>query len=159
MPAKQDGSQQEALRRAYKFLSYRPRSEAEVRAKLGRLGFPQKSVDTTLEKLRSLRLLNDEAFARGWARGRAEGRSYGPLRIERELRQKGVARPLISQVVKETFGREEGKERARGLVAKRFRGKDLGDRKILHRAMSFLQRRGYRSSVIAEVLGQPLNDD
>ncbi|OGQ96103.1 MAG: hypothetical protein A2253_08125 [Deltaproteobacteria bacterium RIFOXYA2_FULL_55_11] len=158
MPAKQDGSQQEALRRAFKFLSYRPRSEAEVRTKLGRLGFPQKSVDTTLEKLRSLSLLNDEAFARGWARGRAEGRSYGPLRIERELRQKGIAELLIRQVVQETFGQEEGKERARGLVAKRFRGKDLGDRKILHRAMSFLQRRGYRSSVIAEVLKQPVDE-
>src|SRR3989338_11573895 len=83
MPAKQDGSQQEALRRAYKFLSYRPRSEAEVRAKLGQLGFPQKSVDATLEKLHSLSLLNDEAFARDWAQGRAEGRGYGPLRIER----------------------------------------------------------------------------
>jgi len=158
MPAKQDGSQQEALRRAYKFLSYRPRSEAEVRTKLGRLGFPRKSVDTTLEKLRSLSLLNDEAFARDWARGRAEGRSYGPLRIERELRQKGIAELLIRQVVQETFGQEEGKERARGLVAKRFRGKDLGDRKILHRAMSFLQRRGYRSSVIAEVLKQPVDE-
>ena len=158
MPAKQDGSQQEALRRAFKFLSYRPRSEAEVRTKLGRLGFPQKSVDTTLEKLRSLSLLNDEAFARDWARGRAEGRSYGPLRIERELRQKGIAELLIRQVVQETFGQEEGKERARGLVAKRFRGKDLGDRKILHRAMSFLQRRGYRSSVIAEVLKQPVDE-
>src|SRR3990167_2931135 len=159
MAIKRGGNQEEALKRAYKFLSYRPRSEAEVRTKLGRLGFPRKSVDTTLEKLRSLSLLNDEAFARDWARGRAEGRSYGPLRIERELRQKGIAELLIRQVVQETFGQEEGKERARGLVAKRFRGKDLGDRKILHRAMSFLQRRGYRNAVIAEVLGQPLSDD
>ena len=158
MAIKRGGNQEEALKRAYKFLSYRPRSEAEVRTKLGQLGFPQKSVDTTLEKLRSLSLLNDEAFARGWARGRAEGRGYGPLRIERELRQKGVARPLISQVVKETFGREEGKERARGLVAKRFRGKDLGDRKVLHRAAAFLQRRGYRNAVIAEVLKQPVDE-
>ena len=158
MAIKRGGNQEEALKRAYKFLSYRPRSEAEVRTKLGQLGFPQKSVDTTLEKLRSLRLLNDEAFARGWARGRAEGRGYGPLRIERELRQKGVARPLISQVVKETFGREEGRERARGLVAKRFRGKDLGDRKVLHRAAAFLQRRGYRNAVIAEVLKLPVDE-
>lgn len=159
MPAKRGGSEQEALQRAFKFLSYRPRSEAEVRTKLSQLGFPQKSVDTTLEKLHSLNLVNDEIFARSWARGRAEGRGYGPLRIERELRQKGIAKPLISQVVKETFGREEGQEKARGLLAKRFRGKDLGDRKVLHRAIGFLQRRGYRSSVIAEVLKMPAGDD
>lgn len=158
MPAKRGGSEQEALQRAFKFLSYRPRSEAEVRTKLRQLGFPQKSVETTLEKLRSLNLVNDEIFARSWARGRAEGRGYGPLRIEQELRQKGIARPLISQVVKETFGREEGQERARVLVAKRFRGKDLGDRKVLHRVVAFLQRRGYRSSLIAEILKTPLED-
>jgi len=158
MAIKQDGSQQDALKRAFKFLSYRPRSEAEVRAKLGQLGFPQKSVDTTLEKLRSLSLLNDEAFARDWAQGRAEGRGYGPLRIERELRQKGIAKSVIREVVKETFGRNEGKERARALLEKRFRGKDLSDRKILHRAISFLQRRGYRSAVIAEVLRMPVED-
>ena len=158
MAIKRGGNQEEALKRAYKFLSYRPRSEAEVRAKLGQLGFSHKSVDTTLEKLRSLRLLNDEAFARGWARGRAEGRGYGPLRIERELRQKGIAKPLISQVVKETFGLQEGKERARALVQKRFQRKDLSDRKVLHRAVSFLQRRGYPGSVIAEVLKLPVDE-
>ncbi len=103
-------------------------------------------------------MLNDEAFARDWAQGRAEGRGYGPLRIERELRQKGIAKSVIREVVKETFGRQEGKERARALLEKRFRGKDLSDRKILHRAISFLQRRGYRSAVIAEVLRMPVED-
>lgn len=158
MAIKRDGSQEDALQRAYKFLSYRPRSEAEVRAKLSQLGFPHKSIDTTLEKLRSLKLLDDESFARGWAQARAEGRGYGPLRIERELRQKGVTRSVIQEVVRETFGRNEGREKARGLLEKRFRGKDLSDRKILHRAVAFLQRRGYRSSVIAEILKTPLED-
>jgi len=159
MPEKGRGNPEKALKRAYKFLSYRPRSEAEVRAKLSQLGFPHKSIETTLEKLRSLSLLDDESFARGWARARAEGRGYGPLRIERELRQKGIARSVIQEVVRETFGRNEEKERARTLLEKRFRGKDLGDRKVLQRAVGFLKRRGYRSSVIAEVLGEPLGDD
>ena len=158
MAAKKDVSKEEALKRALRFLGYCPRSEAEVRTKLTQLGFPQKSVEATLEKLRSLNLLNDEAFARDWARGKAEGRGYGPLRVERELRQKGMARSVIQEVVRETFGQQEGKEKARALLEKRFRGKDLGDRKILQRAIAFLQRRGYRSSVIAAVLKLPLED-
>lgn len=159
MPAKQRGAEEEALKRAYKFLSYRPRSEAEVRAKLNQLGFPRKSIDTALERLCSLKLLDDESFARGWARGRAEGRGYGPLRIERELRQKGIGRSVAREVVREAFGGEEGKEKARALLEKRFRGKDLSDRKILSRAIAFLQRRGYPGSVIAEVLREPLDDN
>lgn len=158
MAIKRGGSEGDALKRAYKFLRYCPRSEAEVRNKLSQLGFPQKSIEATLEKLRSLNLLNDEAFARDWARGKAEGWGYGPLRVERELRQKGIAQSVIRQVMGETFGHEEGKEKARTLLEKRFRGKDLGDRKVLHRAIAFLQRRGYRNSVIAEVLKQPVDE-
>jgi regulatory protein len=158
MPDKQRGAEEEALKRAYKFLSYRPRSETEVRAKLSQLGFPRKNIDTALEKLRCLKLLDDESFALGWARRRAEGRGYGPLRIERELRQKGIARAVAREVVRETFGSQGGKEKARTLLEKRFRGKDLSDRKILSRAIAFLQRRGYPGSVIAEVLKLPLED-
>jgi len=158
MAKKQGGSKEQALRRAYKFLGYRPRSEAEVRAKLARLGFPQKIIETTLEKLRSLDFLNDEAFARNWAQTRTESRGYGPLRIERELREKGIAKSVIAQVVREAFGLEQGREQARKLVEKRFKGKDLRDRKILHRAVGFLQRRGYRDSVIAELVKEPLED-
>ncbi len=152
MARKGDGSPEEALKRAFKFLSYRARSEVEIRLKLTQLGFSQKITETTLEKLRALNFLNDEAFARGWAQGRAEGRGYGPLRIERELWQKGIENSLIRQVVGETFGREEGKEKARELLERRFHDKDLADPKILRRAIGFLKRRGYRDSVITDVL-------
>lgn len=152
MDRKQESSPEAALKRAFKFLSYRSRSEVEVRSKLAQWGFPQEVVEATLEKLHSLNFLNDEAFARGWAQGRSGDRGYGPLRVERELRQKGVANDLIRQVVEETYGREEGKETARKLLEKRFHDKDLSDPKILRRAIGFLKRRGYRDSVIAEVL-------
>ncbi len=159
MAIHQGGSEEEALRSAFKFLSYRSRSEAEVRTKLAQLAFPQKIIESTLEKLRSLKLLNDKAFAQSWTLSRVEGRGYGPLRIERELRQKGVAESLISQILDETFGRQEGRERARLLLEKRFRGKDLSDPRILRRAVSFFQRRGYRDAVIAEILRQPFGDE
>ena len=153
------GSQQEALKRALKFLGYRDRSEAELRTKLTQSGFPRKIIEPTLEKLRSLNLVNDENFARNFPLGRVEDRGYGPLRLERELRQKGIAKSIVSRILEEAFGKQEGKERAKTLLEKRFRGKNLSDAKVLHRAVSFLRRRGYRDSVIAEILRQPLGDD
>ncbi|MBI2999253.1 MAG: regulatory protein RecX [Deltaproteobacteria bacterium] len=159
MVRKPDGTTQGALRAALKFLGYCPRSEAEVQAKLKQLAFPQNVIESTLEKLRSLNLLNDETFARNWILGRVEGRGYGPLRVERELRQKGIAQAVIRQVVRETFGDEEGKERAKKLLEKRFRDKDLSDLKVLRRAVAFLQRRGYRNSAIAELVKQPIADE
>jgi regulatory protein len=153
------GSGEEAFKRALNFLGYRARSEAEVRTKLTQSGFSANIVEPTLEKLRSLKLLDDEAFARSFTQVRIEGRGYGPLRLERELRQKGVAQALVRLVLDESFGKREGQERARELLTKRFRGKDLTEAKNLRRAIAFLQRRGYRDAVIAEIVRQPMGDD
>lgn len=156
MARKGGGIPEEAFERAVKFLSYRARSEAEVRTKLFQLGFSHDTTDGAVKKLVSLKLLNDGQFARAWTVSRVEGRGYGPLRIERELRKKGIAKPLIAQILDETFSKQQGRERAQQLLEKRFRGKDLGDAKVFRRAVAFLQRRGYRDSVIAEVLKMPV---
>jgi regulatory protein len=152
------GSGEEAFKRALKFLGYRARSEAEVRTNLIQAGFSPKIVEPILEKLRSLKLLDDEAFARSFAQARIEDRGYGPLRLERDLRLKGIGKALVGRILDESFARHGGKERARALLEKRYRGKDLSDAKTLRRAISFLQRRGYRDSVIAEILKQPVGD-
>ena len=152
-------SLEEAFNRAVKFLSYRARSAAEVRTKLAQLEFSRGTVEGAVKKLRALKLLNDGTFARSWVLNRVEGQGYGPLRVERELRQKGIAESLIAQILDETFNRQQGKERAKQLLEKRFRGRDLSDAKVFRRAAAFLQRRGYRDSVIAEILKQPLGDE
>ncbi len=154
MARKQESNLEDALKRAYRFLDYRPRSEAEVRIKLTQLGYSQTTVETTMEKLRSLKFLDDEAFARGWALGRVQGRGFGPLRVERELQQKGVAETLISQIVQETFSRQGGIEVGKKLLERRFKDKNLGDVKVLRKAVAFLKRRGYQISVIAELVEQ-----
>lgn len=133
-------------------LSYRARSEAELRSRLLRLGFPEATADKTLVKLRSLNYIDDSAFARAWARDRAESRGFGPRRIERELKEKGISPSLIQEIVRENFRQGEEEERAKKLIEKRFRGKNLNDAKVLRRAIAFLQRRGYASGVILDLL-------
>jgi regulatory protein len=150
---------EQVYNRALKLLAYRPRSERELRQRLARAGCAAPHIEAALEKLRGLKLLDDEAFARSFARDRIENRGFGPLRVERELRLKGVARPVVGAVLEETFDREQGKARAKALLERRFRGQDLDDLKTARRAVAFLKRRGYRDAVIAEILRQPVGDD
>jgi regulatory protein len=152
------GTFEDALKRALKFLSYRARTEEQVRVKLTQLGFPLTTVEATLERLRSLNFLNDETFARDWALTRATNHGYGLQRIARELRQKGISESLINPILQEAFAEQGERERAKALLQKRFSGKDFKDNKVLRRAIGFLQRRGYRDSDIMEALGQPLDD-
>jgi SOS response regulatory protein OraA/RecX len=69
-----------------------------------------------------------------------------------------VETSVIRQVLSESFGEREERERGQALLARRFRGQDLTDLKILQRAVGFLQRRGYTNAVIAELVRQPLED-
>lgn len=153
-----EGELAEAQNRALKFLGYRDRTKEQVRIKLVQLGYSQSTVATTLEKLSSLNLLNDETFARDWALTRATSHGYGPKRIQRELTQKGIPESLIDTILQETFPEQNERERARALLEKKFKGQDLSDLKVLRRASDYLYRRGYSESIISELLKRPVDN-
>jgi len=112
-----------------------------------------------VEKLRSLNYVNDETFARNFALTRSENRSYGPKRIERELRAKGIDQALIREAVRETFARADETAKARMLLEKKFKNENFDDPKMLRRAAAFLQRRGYSPNTIFALLKVPVEDD
>jgi len=63
---------QQAVERAYNFLSYRPRSREEVRRYLRRKETSPEIIEATLERLDRLDLVNDHAFASFWAESREQ---------------------------------------------------------------------------------------
>lgn len=95
----------EVMDAAARFLEARPRSEAEVRRKLLRLGYRPELVADVVERLAALRYLDDEAFARAWVESRDRARPRGEHALRQELAQKGVDRSLVDVVLDE---RREG---------------------------------------------------
>ena len=150
---------EQAFERALRYLGYRARSGAEVRTYLLRRGAHNTVIDATLEKLRGLNYIDDEAFARNWALARAQNQGYGPGRIGQELRTKGIADRQIDAVVREIFASENEAERARNVLHKRFKSEDLREPRTLRRAIAYLQRRGYNSNVIFALLGSSMDDN
>jgi regulatory protein len=140
------------LQAALRYLSYRSRSEAELRQHLTRRGYAPGAVDSTTAKLRSLNYLNDETFAREWALARAQSRRFGPKKIEQELRSKGLAPALVREALRQTFDQIDEHEQARRLLSKRFKVIDIKDAKTVRRAAAFLERRGYSSKVVSNLL-------
>jgi regulatory protein len=134
------------------YLAYRPRSEAEIRSYLLRRGYQPDVSDRVLEKLRSLNYVDDGSFARNWALAKAQSRGYGPKRIEQELRTKGIVPSVIREVIRETLDHCDEKTQAKKLLAKRFHSENFRELKTLRRAAAFLQRRGYSSEVISDLL-------
>ena len=92
---------EKAKQRAFRLLAMRARSEKELRAKLREKGFDESVVEEVTARLRELNYLDDESFARQWARNLAVNKLLGNRRIEASLMEKGIPQPLIRQVLSE----------------------------------------------------------
>ncbi len=84
---------------AVHYLSYRPRSESELRERLRQRGSDGDSVEAVITRLKEQGLVNDMAFAQFWKDNRESFSPRSRWLTRLELRQKGVANDIIDQVV------------------------------------------------------------
>ena len=76
---------------ALNLLSYRMRSESELRQRLRRRGADDEAIDAELERLRNAGLVDDTRFAEAWVEQRGNGAPRSGRMLRYELRAKGVA--------------------------------------------------------------------
>ena len=133
----------DAIKKAVAMLARRACSRKEIADKLTRQGFCDDVVSLVLFKLEKNNLLNDQDFSGQWTRYRLEGK-YGPGRIYRELRMKGVDEETARQAV-EDIDDEDQFEPAMELAAKYFRNSKPGEdiRKVRQRILRTLVLRGF----------------
>ncbi len=86
---------------AYHYLSYRPRSEGEIRQWLRKRGFVDEVTEAAIAKLREQNLSDDLAFAQFWKDNRLSFRPKSKRLIQKELRDRKVASEIIGQVTKD----------------------------------------------------------
>ncbi len=138
-----------AYERALGFLSYRPRSRAELLAYLRRHGVPEATAEPVLQRLSGAGLLDDQAFARYWVENREAFRPRGMRALRMELRRKGVADAAIAEA---TQGLDEVAGAYQAALGRARRLRDL-DRETFRRRMSaFLLRRGFDYDTVKETV-------
>jgi regulatory protein len=89
---------QHCLDVAYRYLSYRPRSEGEIRERLLHRGFGSEEVERAIGKLKQQNLIDDFAFARFWKDNRLSFRIKSKRLIAKELRDKRVAPDIVDEI-------------------------------------------------------------
>ena len=138
-------SLQDCLNAVYRYLSYRPRSEGEIRQWLRRRGFAGETTETVMARLREQNLSDDFAFARFWKDNRLSFRPKSKRLIEKELRDKKVATEIIEQVTEgiddEQIAYELGSRRMHSLARLEYRD-------FYRRLASYLAYRGFGYEVI-----------
>lgn len=93
--------------RAANMLAARARSVSELRRLLIRKGEPAEHVDAAIGRLVAQGYLDDESFARQFARAKTVGGGLAPRRLRQELYRKGVARDVADEAIADVLEREE----------------------------------------------------
>ena len=146
-----EDSREWAYQQAMLFLSYRARSEKEIRQNLRKHEMPEEIIEETLERLRTAGLANDSEFAQTWVENRNTFRPRSRRALAMELRQKG----LDDETVHSAISGVDENALAYDAVQKRLgRLKGLEWNDFRKKLSEFLARRGFPYSVIAPVVTQ-----
>ena len=141
---------------ALRFLEARPRSVAEVRARLERKDFAPEAVDMAIARLAELELIDDAAFARFWVENRQVNRPRGTGALRDELRRKGIDADVAAEVLSDASLTGDESASAWGLArAALHKYAGSRDRNAFTRRMGgYLQRRGFAFEVIRPIVDQ-----
>lgn len=145
---------------ALSLLSYRPRSEKELRQGLAMRKYPPETIDACLADLARANLIDDAAFATLLTRDRVRSKPVGKNRMKAELRAKGIAPEPAEQAIEEAYAGEQDEMELARRAAKKFRRKeDEAPLPTRRRLYAFLGRRGFPPDVISQVMVEVLGEE
>jgi len=146
---------QDMCERAYQqgllYLSYRARSENEIRQNLRKHTIPEAVIEETVVRLREAGFANDEQFAHAWVENRNTFRPRSRRALAMELRQKGLADSTIESALQnvddEALAYKAGQKKAGKLKVQEWS-------EFRKKLSAFLARRGFSYGVIAPIVQQ-----
>ena len=142
-----------AYERALNFLSYRPRSEAEVRRNLRKKNVGDEVVEVVIERLTRAMMLNDREFARYWVENRLQFNPRGVRALRHELREKGVPVPIIADTLADCDDEAAARKAAEAGAHRLAR---LEPRDFRRKLGGYLARRGFSYAVIEPLVEEML---
>lgn len=145
---------------AVNFLSYRPRSEKEIRDKLNSKNSPQDITEKIINTLTQQKFLNDQEFARIWISNRTRINPKSKKLIKIELLQKGVSQEIIEKALAADSEQPiTDIDQAQKLVQKKLpRYKNLPKQEIYQKIGGFLARRGFDWTTIKKAIDLELSN-
>lgn len=130
------------------YCAYQERAQQEVRDKLYEMGLHEADVENIIADLISENFLNEERFAKAYARGKFRMKDWGKVKIIQHLKAKRITTPLIKIALKE-INHEEYIDKLNHLIEKKVGGNvnklSYTDKAKLVR---YIQSKGYESDLI-----------
>jgi len=144
----------EALVKLRHYCAYQDRSHGEVRTKLLKLKVYGDLLEEVMSDLIDEDFVNEERFAKNFARGKFRIKGWGKIRIRRELMAKKISEYSIKKAIKEV--EEEGgyEEALCNILAKYIstRKTKWPNHILRQKVYKYGVRKGYESQLVARVV-------
>ena len=140
---------EKAYERSLDFLSYRPRSAAEVRRNLLRKGIDEAIIKEAITRLNRAGLVDDVEFTRYWIENRMQFNPRGGRALRHELRQRGVSPETIAEAIE---GLDEERAARQVAMAGANRYRSLPASEFQRKLGAYLARRGFSYGVIKPIV-------
>lgn len=142
--------------RIERYCAIQDRCQEEVRLKLYQMGCNAAEVDDWLIYLISEGFIQEERFARSFARGHFRMKQWGRTLIRKHLQAKKISEPNINIALEKEITREEYSKTLRSLIEKKERidGLNRAKRGDAQKLIAFLMGKGYEFSCIQECLAE-----
>lgn len=136
-----------------------PKTRAQLAEAIRKRGVPDDAANEVLDRFEEVGLLDDAAFANAWVTSRQSGRGLAPRALSNELRQRGIAEPLIAEAVG-GVDRDDVETAARDLVTRRARSTaGMPNAVRMRRLVAMLNRKGYSGELAVRVVREVLAVD
>ncbi len=149
---------EDKFKRAYlsclNMVSYRPRSIKEIRTYLKRKKYSNSIVESVIEKLIKENYLDDYKFAVDWVKDRIKFRLYSRYRVISELKEKGIERGKIDEIIKEYYPLSKEEEIAEIKIKKYANSRNLSLPNDKDKVAKYLSRSGFSVDSILKILNK-----
>jgi regulatory protein len=143
---------EEAKRKLEKYCIYQERCHKEIEQKLSEIDMIQEAKDLIIIHLIEHDFVNEERYAKSFARGKFRIKKWGKQRIIKELKFKGISEYNIKSALKE-INEEEYFKTLMSLAKKKFDSvSEKNSYKKSQKITNFLLYRGFENSLVYEVV-------
>lgn len=142
-----------ALLKLQKYCAYQERSHVEVTSKLYELGVYGEKQDEIIISLIQDNFLNEERFAKAYARGKFNVKSWGRNRIKQELKMHKISSYCLKKAIAE-IDEDEYFQRLCLIIEKKSNLLNLDDDrfKLRQKLYAYVQQKGYEVELINAAL-------
>ena len=138
-----------AYQKAINYISYQPRTEREVKQKLESNSYSDEVINTTIGKLNSIGVIDDQKFADDWVENRFEFRPRSKRALSFELRRRGIHADTIETALEDV---DDSLMAYKAASKQAHKYKNCDWQEFRKKMLGFLSRRGFTYDICAHTI-------